>query len=467
MYVSDSKQKSNKSLGVFALVMINVIAIDSLRNLPSNAATGLHIIFYYIFAGIVFLLPCILLTAELATNRSKTGGAYIWVRDAFGAQYGFLTIWLQWIYNVIWYPTILSFIAVNIAYLFDPKLVHSNSYMVPMIIAMFTLSTLANSFGMKLSSLVSTISAIVGTIIPMIVIIILGVAWLESTRPIAIEPTMTNFLPTTLSGGNAAFLVVVFFSLMGFEMSSVHAGDVKKPKSDYPKALIYSSLIVIVTMILASAAIAIVVPSMKLNIVSGLDQAFGLFLNSFHLKWLLPIVIIFMIVGGFGGMSAWVIGPSKGLMVAAQDNCAPAIFGKANKHGAPSTMLWAQWAVVVVLCLLFVCFKSFNTWYWILSDLTAQLALLFYILMFAAAIKLRYITERKPGTFRIPGGNLGIWLTGLVGIAACIFAIIVGLIPPTNMHIAHVGWYEALLIGGCLVFSLIPLAIYKLKQPAI
>ena len=297
MYISDSNKKTNKSLGVFALVMINVIAIDSLRNLPSNAATGLHIIFYYFFAGIVFLLPCILLTAELATNRPKTGGAYIWVRDAFGPQYGFLTIWLQWIYNVIWYPTILSFIAVNIAYLFNPDLVHSNAYMVPMIIGMFTLSTLANSFGMKLSSLVSTISALIGTIIPMIIIIILGIAWLDSTRPIAIEPTLTHFLPTTLNGSHVAFLVVVFFSLMGFEMSSVHADEVKKPKSDYPKALVYSSLIVVVTMILASAAIAIVVPSTQLNIVSGLDQAFELFLNSFHLKWLLPIIIIFMIIG--------------------------------------------------------------------------------------------------------------------------------------------------------------------------
>lgn len=459
-----TESNRNKALGVFSLVMINVIAIDSLRNLPSNAATGLHIIFYYIFAGIVFLLPCILITAELATNRPKTGGAYVWVRDAFGPKYGFVTIWLQWIYNVIWYPTILSFIAVNVAYLFNPNLVHNNTYMVPMIIGMFTLSTLANSFGMKLSSLVSTLSAIVGTIIPMLVIILLGIAWIDSNKAVAITPAFSNFIPTHLGGSNVAFLVVVFFSLMGFEMSAVHAGDVKQPKRDFPRALIYSSLIVMITMILASAAIAIVVPKSSLNIVSGLDQAFGLFLNAFHLKWLLPIVIIFMIVGGFGGMSAWVIGPSKGLMVAAQDDCAPAALGRANKHGAPATMLWAQWGIVIVLCVLFVFFKSFNTWYWILSDLSAQFALLFYILVFAASIRLRYITEKKDDTYRIPGGNIGIWITGLVGIAACLFAIIVGLIPPSDMHITYVGWYEAVLIGGCIIACAIPLMIYKFKN---
>ncbi len=334
-----------------------------------------------------------------------------------------------------------------------------------MIIAMFTLSTLANNFGMKLSSLVSTLSAIIGTIIPMIVIICLGIAWVKSSRSIAIEPTLSSFIPTTLNNNNIAFLVVVFFSLMGFEMSSVHAGDVKQPKKDFPRALLYSSLIVMLTMILASAAIAIVVPKSDLNIVSGLDQAFGLFLNSFHLKWVLPIVIVFMILGGFGGMSAWVIGPSKGLMIAAQDNCAPAFFGRTSKNGTPTSMLWAQWAVVVVLCCLFVFFKSFNTWYWILSDLTAQLALLFYVLMFAASIRLRYLTPKKVDTFRIPGGHIGIWVTGVVGILACIFAIIVGLIPPTAMHILHVGWYEAILIGGCIVLSAIPILIYLILNP--
>lgn len=452
--------KNKKTLTVFSLVMINVIAIDSLRNLPSNAATGFHIIFYYLLASIVFLLPCLLITAELATNHPKTGGAYIWVRNAFGPLYGFITIWLQWIYNVIWYPTILSFIAVNIAYLFNPALGTNKAFMVPTIIGLFTLSTLANSYGMRLSSLLSNLSAIIGTLIPMIALIILGITWILLGKPLAIAPTLTHLIPTNLNGSNIAFLVVIFFSLMGFEMSAVHADEVKNPKRDFPKALIYSSLIVVITMILASAAIAIVVPKSDLSIISGLDQAFSLFLTRFHLTWLMPLVIIFIVLGGFGGMSAWVIGPSKGLMVAAEDQCAPAFFAKANSKGAPVNMLFAQWIVVVILCALFLCFKSLNTWYWILSDLTAQLALLFYVLMFAASIRLRYTTPKKDDAFRIPGGHIGIWITGLVGIAACLFAIIVGLIPPDNMQISHVFWYEITLIGGCILFTALPVFIY-------
>ena len=164
----------DRALGVFSLVMINVIAIDSLRNLPANAANGFSLVLLYVIASVLFLVPCILVTAELATHHPKTGGVYVWMREAFGPQWGFLTIWLQWIYNVFWYPTILSFIATNIAYLIDPALANEKIYIVPMVIGMFLIATWLNARGMKLSSIISTVCAIAGTIVPMIAIILLG-----------------------------------------------------------------------------------------------------------------------------------------------------------------------------------------------------------------------------------------------------------------------------------------------------
>src|SRR5689334_358993 len=111
---------SSKTLGVFRLAMINVIAVDSLRSLPAGAEYGFSLVFFYLVAALVFFIPTALVSAELATAWPKTGGIYIWTRTAFGRHWGLLAIWLQWIYNVIWYPTILSFIAATLAYLFDP-----------------------------------------------------------------------------------------------------------------------------------------------------------------------------------------------------------------------------------------------------------------------------------------------------------------------------------------------------------
>lgn len=453
-------------LSVFTLVMINVIAIDSLRNLPTNAEMGLTIVFFYILAAIFFLLPCILITAELATHWPKTGGAYIWVREAFGPRWGFANIWLQWIYNVIWYPTILSFIAVNIAYLFDPTLANDKAFILPVIIGMFTIATLANSFGMKVSGLLSSVSAIFGTIIPMLFIIVLGIIWVTLGKPLAITPTEHHFLPNLTHIHNVAFIVVVLFSLMGLEMSAVHAEEVKNPHRDFPRALLYSGSIILVTLIAASTAIAIVVPKKSLNIISGLDQAYSLFLNAFHLHWLLPIVIVLIILGAFGGMAAWVIGPTKGLAIAAEDKCAPKLFASRTKHNVPVPVLILQWIIVVILCCLFLLFKYISTWYWILSDLTAQLALLFYIILFAAAIRLRYKTPKNPDAFRIPGGNFGIWIVGSVGIIACITGIALGFIPPDGVKVGNIAIYEGILIGGIVIFSALPFWISRKRKTA-
>ncbi len=438
---------SKRVLSVFQLVMINVIAIDSLRNLPTNAGTGLHIIFYYLIGAVFFLFPCIYVTAELAGRYPKTGGSYVWAREAFGDRWGFFSIWMQWIYNVIWYPTILSFIAVNIAYLIHPAFVNNTWFLVAATVLMFSLATLVNWFGMRVSGFISTLSAILGTLLPMIGIIVLGIVWWASGKTLALGMHWNALIPNTLGSGNAAFFVVIIFSLMGIEMSAVHAEEVKNPKRDYRQALIYSSLLILITLILSSTAIALIVPPQSLSIIGGLDQAFLLFLSAFHEQWLMPIIILLIILGAFGGMSAWVIGPTKGLMVAAKEGCAPKILGKTNRYLAPGYMLIAQWVIVILLCLLFLVFKSVNTWYWFLSDLTAQLALIFYLVFFLAAIRLR-IKDQLP--------SLSMWIIAGLGCFTCFSVMMIGFIPPKSIAIHSVILYELGMVLGIIAFCLVP-----------
>jgi glutamate:GABA antiporter len=453
---------NKKALSVFSLVMINVIAIDSLRSLPANAETGLAIIFYYLAASIIFLLPYLLITAELSTHYPKTGGVYVWVREAFGPRWAFVNIWLQWIYNVIWYPTILSFVASNIAYLFDPSLANSKAFILPITITLFTLSTLSNCYGIKVSSWVSTISAIGGTIIPMLAIIGLGALWVLNGHPLAVNVSQQLSSANVFAHSNIAYIVVIFFSLIGFEMSATHAGDVKNPKKDYPKALLISAVIIVVSLILASSAIAIIIPKSNLNLIGGLDQALILFLNTFHLNWLSPVFIVLIILGAFGGISAWVIGPTRSLMVAARDECFPKAFAKTNKKQAPVAILIAQLIIVVLLCCGYSLFKQITTWYWILTDLSGQLALIFYVIMFLAAIKLRYKNpNRKPGCFQIPGGKVGIWVTALVGVCASFTAIIFGFFPASGIQINNVPLYHGILFTGLILLLALPLIIYQ------
>lgn len=115
--MSSTLSKSVK-LGVFTLAIMNVTAVVSLRGLPAEAEYGISSAFYYLFAAIVFLIPTSFVAAELAAMfQDKQGGVFRWVGEAFGKRIGFLAIWLQWVESTIWYPTVLTFGAVSLAFI--------------------------------------------------------------------------------------------------------------------------------------------------------------------------------------------------------------------------------------------------------------------------------------------------------------------------------------------------------------
>lgn len=458
------KKSSGKALSVFTLVMINVIAVDNLRSLTAGAEYGFALVFFYALAALLFFIPTILVTAELATGWPTTGGVYIWVREAFGTQWGFLTIWLQWIYNVVWYPTIFTFIAGILAYLIDPHLVDNKTYMLSTILIAFWIATLINCCGLKTSSLLSIIGALIGTIMPMLLIGILGMLWIAKGHPSQIQFSIRNIFPNMANLNNLAFLTNILFGLVGMEMSAVHAGDVKNPKRDYPRALFYSTIIILTTLAFASLAITIVVPLKQLNLVSGLIDAFTIFFNAYHMNWFIPVIAVLIVLGSVSGAAAWILGPARGLLIACNDNDLPRIFGRVNKNEAPVGILLTQGIIVTLLCTVFLIMPSVNSSYWVLSNLTAQLALIFYILMFAAAIRLHYSSPHVKRSFKIPGGKIGIWLVCGTGILTCIGAIILGFLPPSQVAVGKVAVYESILVGGIILFSIPPFVFRALKK---
>src|SRR5689334_16639397 len=97
-------------ISTLALTLLITGSIDSIRNLPASALFGSTLVFFFVFSALIFLIPSALVSAELSANAEKSG-IYQWTKQAFGDHMGFLAVWLQWINSVIWFPTILSFIA--------------------------------------------------------------------------------------------------------------------------------------------------------------------------------------------------------------------------------------------------------------------------------------------------------------------------------------------------------------------
>lgn len=448
-------------LSTLSLTLLITGSIDSIRNLPTSALFGTNLIFFFTFSAIIFFIPTALVSAELAANVDE-GGIYQWARLAFGERVGFLAVWLQWINNIFWFPTILSFIAGTAAYLIDPALAQNKYYLVGVILTVFWFLTVINLKGIHVSSKFTSFCAIIGLIIPMIMIITLLISWFILGKPLQIHITTSNLIPDWGHMNNWIALTAIMLSFTGMELATVHIKDVHKPQRTFPKALAFSTTMILITMMLGSLAIAFVLPFDKINLVNGTIQTFAYFLDAYHLNWLTPILTLFLVIGSLGGLISWVISPIKGLAQAATHGFLPPFFRKQNLHGVPKNLLMTQAILVSIVCMAFLLLPNINGSYWLLTALSTQLYMLMYVLMFLSALRLRKKVRSTKEAFNIPFGKQGTRFVCLLGLLGCGITLFVGFIPP-NMNIGSHFYYELLFCGG-MAAMILPIGFFYWYQ---
>lgn len=441
---------SNKPLRTLALTLLITGAIDSIRNLPTTALFGSSLIFFFILAAIVFLIPTALVSAELASNIKEKGGIYHWVKLAFGERIGFLAVWLQWVNNLAFFPAILSFIAGTGAYLINPSWPQNKYYLVGMILTLFWGLTLLNLRGIKISARFTTFCALVGLILPMALIIILMIVWIAMGHPIQISLAPANLIPDLHHSQNWIALTAIVLAYLGMELAAVHVKDVENPQKTFPRALALSTLFILSTMTLGSLAIAMVLPSHEINLINGTIQTFAYFLNAYQMSWLLPVMTVLLIIGSLGGIISWVISPIRGLLQAAQNDFFPDFLKKENKYGVAQNLLLTQAVLVSLFCTAFILVPTVNGSYWLLSVLTAQLSILMYIILFLSGLVIRKKVSYVPGGFVIPGKKIGLWSVCLLGLTGCIVTMIVGFFPPEGINVGSLLRFELLQVAGIM-----------------
>ncbi|MDB6096983.1 MAG: amino acid permease-associated region [Francisellaceae bacterium] len=454
----------NKTLTTFTLAMLTVAAIISLRNLPISAVYGFSSVFFILIAAIFFLIPIALVTAELTAAWPMAGGNYIWVGKAFGKKWGFLALWLAWMESVAWFPAILAFIANLIAYTlipFFPGLTNNTAFHFILILVIFWGTTILNFFGIRTSSLMSTIGVLLGTIIPGVLIISLGAYWFFSGQPLAIDISFNHLIPS-FKWDNLVLFSGILLGFAGVELAAFHIHDAKNPQKDYPKALLIAVSIIIILSILGTLSIAVVVPTTNIHLVSGLMQAFTAFFTHFHMVKAIPLISLLLVIGSLAGVNTWVIGPAKGLLVAAEDDFLPPLLQKTNKNGAPIGLLILQAIIGSVLSLIFLWIKDTNISFWILTALSAQFTVLQYLLVFLSALKLRYSHPLAIRPYKVPGNNLGLWIVTIIGCIICLFGFFIAFVKPSQLAQDQQKFYAFYLgISLLVLISLPKLFIHK------
>ncbi|WP_327356559.1 APC family permease [Streptomyces sp. NBC_01304] len=444
------------------LALMTTASVASLRPSPAMAIYGLAAIFLYLIPAIVFLLPTALVGAELASGW--TGGIYRWVSEALGKPLGFLAVWCQFALTIAYYPSLLAYVASTFAYVVHPSLAENGLYVAIVIITVYWTGVWIASRGTKSIAGLSSIGLVVGTLVPGVLLVVLGIVFLGQGNPSAAPMSPDHWLPPWTGLASLVLIVNNFLSYAGMEMNGVHVASLRRPRSEYPRSMFLATGMVLLIFILPALAISWVMPSKELSLTAGLMQAFQAFFDHFHIGWMTKIVGIMLVMAALGGMLTWLSGPAKGLVtLARQEGYLPPFLQRFNKNGVPMNLMYAQGVLTTLIGVVYAFSSDVSSAYWMFSVITVQIYLIAYLLMFITVVKLRKTHPDHPRGFWTPA----VKLVAGTGFVASLAALFIGFVPPDQFGNQPLWRYLLIVGGGLLLIGIVaPVAFLKFRKPS-
>jgi amino acid transporter len=279
-------------------------------------------------------------------------------------------------------------------------------------------------------------------------------------------PTHTSFFPDFGDFHSMVLAASIILYFAGMEMQAVHVQDLKNPTRNYPLSILIATILVVLIFVLGTLAVGVVIPAKAIDLNHSLLVAYRDLWVAMGVPWLGNVMAAMLAFGVLGQVSVIVAGPSTGLLAVGKAGYLPHLLQKTNNQGIPVSILLLQGVVVTALCVAFTVLPSVESAYQILSQMATIIYLLMYVIMYVAAIRLRYSQPQKVRPFKIPGGNLGMWVVGVIGLAGALLALSLSFIPPPQIKTGSPVVYIGILLIGCAVFVVIPFIIYALHKPS-
>ncbi|SHK53872.1 Amino acid transporter [Clostridium cavendishii DSM 21758] len=456
-------ENGKKKLTLFQLIGISIAFYGSVRSVPTLAVVGWQQIFFMIGAAILFAIPISLISAELATGWPEEGGSQVWVKEALGDKYGFVTSWLLWVQLFFGMVMVSSTVGVLLGYVIGrPDLAQNNIFVFAIIIISYWTVTLLN-LKYDMDKVVGSIGSVVGIYIPFVALVGLGLWWTAKHGLVNLGTlNWDTAIPSLSSVNKLSIFSGIIFIFAGLEIASVHANNIENPKKNYPISVFVSMGLLIIFNLVAGLTEANAIPADKIQL-SNITQPFEIYFNELGLPWLTNVISAMIAIGVLAQLSAWVLGPSKAMIKVAEDGNLPPVFQKRTERGVPITFVLIQAIVVSLVAVLYVVIPDVNSSFFMILILTTILYCVVYLLIIVSAIVLKYKRPDVKREFTIPGGNLGMWITSILALVGTIITIAVSLIPPENTNPTV---YLAVQIVGTMVCVVSPLIIFKLRKPS-
>lgn len=449
--MEDAKDKEKKSvkkvyISILALTLMNVTIIAGIGNDVQQAFYGLSSVTYFAIGAICFFIPTALVAAELASGWSNRGGIFRWVGEGLGKGWALTCLLILWFQTMINFGMGMPSYAATIMFytpMYDKAVQfaqhpqHEVLIMTGFIILYWVLTFVATK-GVKAFANVAKYGVLIGTFIPLALMIILTIVWLCEGHQPAIPMTPKGLIPKWNGMSTLALAAGVFFSYTGIDMNAAHIKQLKHPEKDFTKAMFISMILIFLIFVVGTVIIAMVVPENQINVIYTLNTVFRTLGATIGIPWLYMVLVWAGLCNVLASVITNMAGPSFMLGQAGGSGFLPHWFQEKNKHEMPAHLMYTQIAGMTIIAYLVKLLPNVEGFVIMLTQTITVLYLFYYILMFTTFLKLRYDQPNRPRAFKVPGGKFGAWFVAGLGLLSSIFGIILAIYPPAQVK-AEVG----------------------------
>jgi amino acid transporter len=403
------------------LVLFNITVVVGARWLAVAARTGPGSITLWVAAVVLFFIPSALVVGGLSKRYPEEGGLYVWTREAFGPWHGFLCGACYFVSTLFFLPVVLLYGLSIAALAFGFS--ENKALMIGLALAVLWLVAILNLLGAELGKWNSDMGGIATILVGASLIVAGWFAWRHggSATP------LYNLVPR-LDWEKLNFWSQIALGLTGLELGAIMAGEIRDPRRTIPRAAWMSGLAICAFYVGGTLALLVLVPSGRVDIMSGLmqaAQAAGTRLGWPGFPLLIALLILATAVGAFG---SWLGGVARLPFVIGIDRYLPPAFARLHpRWRTPYIALLAEATFTSVAIVLMMAGESLRGGYQILVDLTTVTTLFPFVYIFAA------------------GWKSGWRVSAASGLSVTALALSVAFIPPEGAS-----WlYEIKMIGGC------------------
>jgi amino acid transporter len=443
-----------KSLTLWDVVAMNIVAIVGLRWISRSARIGAPAVTLWILAGLLFFVPLAAVLAELSSKHPEQGGIYAWARRAFGPAHGFVCGWCMWVNNLFYFPALLLFAAANALIPFGAEgMADNRAYSLIFVLGLLWATTFLNIIGFSAGKWLQHTGS-VATWIPAVILITCGVIALLTLG------SATSFAPRELMPrenfwDSMSFWSTLCFAFSGFEIASMVGQEIHNPRKTIPRSIVLSGIAITAIYILSSASVLVAVPASELAERSGIADAVDVVTTRLGFTGIGSFIALLLVVGAIAGTSSWIAGAARVPFAAGVDSVMPRAFARLHhKYRTPHVALIIQGFATTALFLASVFISvgggatTVQEAYDIMVNLTILIYFLPYLYLFASFLRLRSMDKDVPpdeNTVTLPGGSTGAWLIAGCGLLSTGIAMALVFVPPSGTE--NVLNYEVNLIG--------------------